>query len=161
MIDERAGGEGGAGARREAAGRPSVIGVVVIAHGALATELVNATELILGRQGSMLAVTLAPDESIDSMKDRIGRAIQEVDKGRGVVVVTDMFGGTPSNLALTFHKEGKVEILMGVNLPMLLKLAGGRNAAEGEEPRSLAELVVLASEHGRKNIQVATEILKK
>jgi len=138
-----------------------MIGLVVVTHGALATEFVAVTELIVGPQENLLAVPLAPDESIESMKDRIGKAIQSVETGEGVILLTDMFGGTPSNLAITFMEEGRVEILSGVNLPVLLKLATGRTADEGEDAKTLVELARLASEHGRRNIQVATEILKK
>ena len=137
-----------------------MIGIVVVTHGGLATEFRQATELISGPQESFESVALAPDEAIDSMKERIGRAIKAADSGDGVVLLTDMFGGTPSNLSLTFHKEGHVEILMGLNLPMLLKLASARTA-EGEEKKTVSELAALVSEYGRKNIQVATEILKK
>ena len=138
-----------------------MIGLVVVTHGSLASEFVRATNLIVGEQAMLEAVSLAPDEDIDSMKARIGDAIKKADGGDGVVVLTDMFGGTPSNLSLPFHQEGRVEILMGVNLPMLLKLASERDVAEGEEKRSVAVIAALASEYGRKNIQVATEILKK
>ena len=138
-----------------------MIGLVVVTHGQLATELVRVTESIVGAQEGLLPVGLGADEAIESMKDRIGKAIESAQKGDGVIVLTDMFGGTPSNLSLTFLEEGKVEILMGVNLPMLLKLASGRTADDGEGAKSLVELARLASEYGRKMIQVATEILKK
>ena len=138
-----------------------MIGLVVVTHGQLATELVRVTESIVGAQEGLLAVGLGADEAIESMKDRIGKAIQSAQTGDGVIVLTDMFGGTPSNLSLTFLEEGKVEVLMGVNLPMLLKLASGRIADDGEGTKSLVELARLASEYGRKMIQVATEILKK
>ena len=138
-----------------------MIGLVVVTHGGLATEFVQVTEMIVGPQEGLLAVALAPDEAIESMKDRIGKAIQSVQSGDGVVVLTDMFGGTPSNLSLTFLEEGRVEILMGVNLPMLLKLASGRSVDEGEGAKSVVELARFALEYGRKNIQAATEILKK
>lgn len=136
-------------------------GLVVVSHGALASELVKVTELILGPQESLIAVNLAPDEEIDAMKGRIGKAIKDVQKGQGVVVLTDMFGGTPSNLSLTFLEEGKVEILSGFNLPMLLKLASGRTVETGDAPKSLPELARLSAEHGRANIKSATEILRK
>lgn len=138
-----------------------MIGLVVVAHGALATEFVSVAELILGAQENLVSVPIAPDEAIESMKERIGKAIQTVQTGDGVVVLTDMFGGTPTNLALTFLDEGKVEVLSGLNLPVLVKLASGRSVDEGDEPKTIGELARVASEHGRKNIQVATEVLKK
>ena len=137
-----------------------MIGLVVVTHGTLAVEFVRATTLIVGEQAQLEAVSLAPDESIESIKERIGAAIKSADAGDGVVVLTDMFGGTPSNLSLPFHKEGRVEILMGVNLPMLLKLASERSQ-ETSTPKTPESLAALASEYGRKNIHVATEILKK
>lgn len=138
-----------------------MIGIVIVTHGSIASEFVRATHLIVGEQTLLEAVSLAPDEDIDSMKARIGDAIKKADAGDGVVVLTDMFGGTPSNLSLPFHREGRVEIVMGVNLPMLLKLSSERNVTEGEEKRSPAAVAAVAAEYGRKNIQVATEILKK
>ena len=138
-----------------------MIGLVIVTHGGLATEFVRVTEMILGTQESLLAVVLAADEAIESMKERIGNAIQSVQTGEGVIVLTDMFGGTPSNLSLAFLEEGRVEVLMGLNLPMLLKLASGRIADDGDGAKTLVDLARFASEYGRKNIQVATEILKK
>ena len=136
-------------------------GLVVVSHGTLATELVKVTELILGPQENLIAVNLAPDEEIDAMKQRIEQAIKDVQKGQGVIVLTDMFGGTPSNLALTFLDEGKVEILSGFNLPMLIKLASGRTVETGETPKSLPDLARVSAEYGRANIKSATEILRK
>lgn len=138
-----------------------MIGLVVVTHGALATEFVRVTESIVGPQQQLQAVALGADEAIESMKERIGNAIKAVQTGEGVVVLTDMFGGTPSNLSLTFLEEGRVEILMGVNLPMLLKLASGRSVDEGEGAKTVVDLARFALEYGRKNIQAATEILKK
>lgn len=137
-----------------------MIGLVVVSHGNLAVELVKVTELILGQQEQLVGLSLAPDEEIEAMKERIAKAIKEVNKGQGVIVLTDMFGGTPSNLSLTFLEEGKCEILSGFNLPMLLKLASGR-AVEDEAPKPLPELARLSAEHGRANIKSATEILRK
>ncbi len=141
----------------------SAVGIVVVTHGPLAEELVRSAEMIVGSQEGVRAVGLRSDEEVDAMKGRIESAIREVDRGRGVLVLTDMFGGTPSNLSLSLHREGAIEIVTGVNLPMLLKLAGARNpeAREGEAPPSLSELASAVADHGRKNIQVATEILRR
>lgn len=138
-----------------------MIGLVVVTHGELATELVRVTASIVGPQESLIAVGLGADESIESMKERIGQAIQTTQTGEGVIVLTDMFGGTPSNLSLTFLEEGRVEVLMGVNLPMLLKLASGRMVDDGDGAKTLVDTARFAAEYGRKMIQVATEILKK
>lgn len=139
-----------------------MIGIVVVTHGELARGFVQATELILGTQDQLRAIELRADEDVDVTKTRLAEAVKELDRGEGVVILTDMFGGTPSNLALTFHAEGKVEVLMGLNLPMLLKLVSSRGGTEGEDGRrSLAELSAVVAEYGKKNIQAATEILRK
>lgn len=141
-----------------------MIGIVVVTHGDLARELVSATELILGKQDALRALPLHPDEDVDAIRDRLSQAIADVDSGEGVVILTDMFGGTPSNVALPHHVEGKVEVLMGVNLPMLLKLASARagtDGAGGGEPPSLSALATIVVEHGRRNIQAATDVLRK
>ena len=138
-----------------------MIGVVIVTHGGLATEFKKVAELIIGEQEQLTAVSLGADESMESMKKRIGDAITGAETGTGVLVLTDMFGGTPSNLSLPFHKEGKVEVVMGLNLPMLLKIASGR--AEPDEPGKalgLAQLATMVSEYGKKNIQAATDILR-
>lgn len=139
-----------------------MIGIVVVTHGELARGFVQATELILGTQDQLRAIELRADEDVDVTKTRLAEAVKELDRGEGVVILTDMFGGTPSNLALTFHAEGKVEVLMGLNLPMLLKLVSSRGGTEGEDgKKSLAELSAIVAEYGKKNIQAATEILRK
>ena len=141
-----------------------MIGIIIVTHGELARAFVRATEMILGTQDQLRAIEMRADEDVDVTKTRLAEAVKEADQGDGVVILTDMFGGTPSNLALTFHAEAKVEVLMGVNLPMLLKLVSSRAGTEGEaekEKLSLAQLVSMIAEYGRKNIQVATDILRK
>lgn len=139
-----------------------MIGIVVVTHGELARGFVQATELILGTQDQLRAIELRADEDVDVTKMRLAEAVKELDRGEGVVILTDMFGGTPSNLALTFHAEGKVEVLMGLNLPMLLKLVSARGGTEGEDgKKSLSELSTIVADYGKKNIQAATEILRK
>ena len=138
-----------------------MIGMVVFTHGDLAQELARVTAMILGKQEKLIAVTLGSLEDLDAVKARLVAAIAEVNDGDGVVVLTDMFGGTPSNLSLALHAEGKVEVLMGANLPMMLKLASARAGQDGGKPPSLSELATQVAEYGRKNIQAATDILKK
>ena len=140
-----------------------MIGAVLVTHGDLANELLRVAELIVGPQERLRAVPLAPGEDMESMRARIEAAVKEVDGGDGVIVLADMFGGTPSNLSLPFHKEGKVEVLTGVNLPMILKLASARSATpeEGEAVPGLTEIAEAVAEHARRNIRTASEILRK
>lgn len=141
-----------------------MIGIIVVTHGELARSFVRATELILGAQDQLRAIEMRADEDVDVTKARLAEAVKEAQQGDGVVILTDMFGGTPSNLALTFHVEGKVEVLMGVNLPMLLKLVSARAGTEADEQpekQTVSQLVSSIAEYGRKNIQVATDILRK
>jgi mannose PTS system EIIA component len=131
-----------------------MIGVVVVTHGQLATELVNAAEAIVGDQPRFAAVSIGWHDAVELARDEIEQAIGRVDGGSGVIVLTDMFGGTPSNLAITFLAEGRVEVITGVNLPMLLKLAGRREVAD------LRELARRIREDGRTGIWVASDLLR-
>jgi mannose PTS system EIIA component len=131
-----------------------VIGVVVVTHGQLATELVNAAETIVGDQAGFAAVSIGWHDAVELARDEIAEAIARVDSGSGVIVLTDMFGGTPSNLAITFLAETRVEVITGVNLPMLLKLAGTREVAD------LRELARRIREDGRTGIWVASDLLR-
>jgi mannose PTS system EIIA component len=131
-----------------------VIGVVVVTHGQLATELVNAAETIVGDQTRFAAVSIGWHDAVELAREEIAQAIARVDSGSGVIVLTDMFGGTPSNLAITFLAEGRVEVITGVNLPMLLKLAGTREVAD------LRELARRIREDGRTGIWVASDLLR-
>jgi len=131
-----------------------MIGVVVVTHGQLATELVNAAEAIVGDQPRFAAVSIGWHDAVELARDEIEQAIGRVDAGSGVIVLTDMFGGTPSNLAITFLAEGRVEVITGVNLPMLLKLAGRREVAD------LRELARRIREDGRTGIWVASDLLR-
>ena len=101
-----------------------MIGVVVVTHGQLATELVNATETIVGDLPRFAAVSIGWHEDTADARGEIAQAIARVDQGQGVLILTDMFGGTPCNLAMTFLAENKVEVITGVNVPMLIKLSG-------------------------------------
>jgi PTS system mannose-specific IIA component len=130
-----------------------VIGVVVVTHGQLATELVNSAETIVGDLPRFAAVSIGWHEDTEDARGEIAQAIARVDQGAGVLVLTDMFGGTPANLAMTFLAPGRVEVLTGVNLPMLIKLV---NLPEQ------ADLLVAARdmrEQGRNAIWVASDLL--
>ena len=131
-----------------------MIGVVVVTHGQLATELVNAAETIVGDLPQFAAVSIGWHDAVELAREEIEQAVARVDSGRGVIVLTDMFGGTPSNLAITFLAEGRVEVITGVNLPMLLKLAGTREVAD------LRDLARHIREDGRTGIWVASDLLR-
>jgi PTS system mannose-specific IIA component len=131
-----------------------VIGVVVVTHGQLATELVNAAETIVGDLPRFAAVSIGWHDAVELAREEIAQTMARVDSGDGVMVLTDMFGGTPSNLAITFLAEGRVEVITGVNLPMLLKLAGTREVGD------LRELARRIREDGRTSIWVASDLLR-
>ena len=133
----------------------STVGVVVISHGQFATELLNAAEMIVGDLPGFMAVSIGWHDDVTVARDAIERAIAKVDKGRGVLLLTDMFGGTPSNLGLSFLEAGKVEVLTGANLPMLIKLASLNEQA------SLIEAAREMREHGRNAIWVASDLLRE
>lgn len=130
-----------------------MIGVVVVTHGQLATELVNAAETIVGDLPNFFAVSIGWHEDVQDARDEIESAIAKVRRPGGVLLATDMFGGTPSNLGLTFLEKDKIEIVTGVNLPMLIK------AASIKEPASLIEIARTLREHGRNAIWVASDLL--
>ncbi len=131
-----------------------MIGVVVVTHGQLATELVNAAEAIIGDLPQFAAVSIGWHDDVDDAREEIRQAITRVQGSSGVLVLTDMFGGTPSNLALTFLEANRVEILTGVNLPILIKLAGLRESSD------LAAVAREIREAGRNAIWVASELLR-
>ena len=145
------------GAPPAAAGADTpLLGVVVVTHGHLATELVNAAEMIAGDLPRFAAVSIGWHDDVETAREAIAAAIQRVrgDQAPGVLVLTDMFGGTPSNLGMTFLEEGRVEVITGVNLPMLLKLASLRASAD------LADAAQAVRESGRNNIWVASELIR-
>ena len=133
---------------------PPMIGIVVVTHGQLATELVNAAETIVGELRRFAAVSIGWHEDTDDARAEIQQAVARVDNGSGVLILTDMFGGTPSNLAMTFLAEGRVEVITGVNLPMLIKLA---NLSEQSDLLAVAREM---REHGRHAIWVASDLLR-
>src|SRR5215467_3437806 len=130
-----------------------MIGLVIVTHGRLAVEFRAALEHVVGPQSQIEAITIGPDDNGEQCRKHIIEAVKRVDSGDGVAILTDMFGGTPSNLAIAVMSRPKVEVLAGINLPMLVKLAKVR----GESP--LAEAVVAAQESGRKYITIASRVL--
>jgi PTS system mannose-specific IIA component len=135
------------------AAAPSV-GVVVVTHGLLATELLNAAEAIVGDLPRFTAVSIGWHDDVTVATDAMARAIERVDSGAGVLLLTDMFGGTPSNLSMTFLQAGKVEVVTGVNLPMLIKLARAVSAGD-----VLVAARAIAAD-GREAIRVASDLLR-
>jgi PTS system mannose-specific IIA component len=132
-----------------------MIGIVLVTHGRLANEFVAALEHVVGVQKQLATVSIGPDDDMEQRRLDIVEAVERVDGGDGVVVLTDMFGGTPSNLAISIMDKSQVEVIAGVNLPMLIKLAGIR----AELP--IAEAVDAAREAGRKYINVASALLQE
>jgi PTS system mannose-specific IIA component len=131
-----------------------VIGVVVVTHGQLATELVNAAEMIVGDLPRFTAVSIGWHDEVNDAREDIAQAIERVGGDDGVLLLTDMFGGTPSNLAMTFLEKDRLEVITGVNLPMLIKLAGSRHSAD------LLQVARDMREHGRNAIWVASDLLR-
>ncbi|MHA6287731.1 PTS sugar transporter subunit IIA [Maricaulis sp. CAU 1757] len=131
-----------------------MIGVVVVSHGRLADEFVAATEHVVGPMDALLAVCIGPDDDMEKRRGDIKQAIVDADRGEGVLVLTDMFGGTPSNLAISLLEEGKVEVIAGVNLPMLIKLAEARSRAD------LDSLARMGEDAGKRYIAIASNVLE-
>ena len=130
-----------------------MIGMVLVTHGQLATEFRSALEHVVGPQTQIETITIGPEDDMESRRKDIVAAVKRVNTGEGVVVLTDMFGGTPSNLALSCMNGGSVEVVAGINLPMLIKLASLR------QTEKLADAVRGAQEAGRKYINVASQLL--
>jgi PTS system mannose-specific IIA component len=130
-----------------------MIGLVLVTHGRLADALIAATEHVVGAQHNARTVCIGPDDDMEQRRNEIRVAIDDVEDGSGVILLTDMFGGTPSNLAISFMEKANIEVIAGVNLPMLIKLASVR------EDETLAEAVASAQEAGRKYINVASALL--
>ncbi|MEM0900676.1 MAG: PTS sugar transporter subunit IIA [Pseudomonadota bacterium] len=132
-----------------------MIGVVLVTHGSLGVSFKNAVEHVVGRQSHFETVCIEADDDMDRKRTEIADAISKVGETDGVVIVTDMFGGTPSNLAISFMEMGKIEVLAGANLPMLIKLATER------ETSSMKDVLEKAQQAGRKYIHVASDVLVK
>ncbi len=132
-----------------------MIGLVLVTHGRLADELVSALEHVVGAQTNVATVCIGPDDDIEQRRTQILESVATADVGKGVILLTDMFGGTPSNLAISVMGKANVEVIAGVNLPMLIKLASVR------ETEALVQAVASAQEAGRKYIHVASQLLSK
>jgi PTS system mannose-specific IIA component len=131
-----------------------MIGVVVVTHGQLATELLNAAEMIVGDLPQFTAVSIGWHDEMNDARDEIAQAVERVRGEEGVLILTDMFGGTPSNLGMTFLEKNRIEVITGVNLPMLIKLAALRS------PQDLLAVAREMREHGRNAIWVASDLLR-
>lgn len=132
-----------------------MVGIILVTHPHLGEEFLRSAELICGRFNNVATVSIDTKKEVEELRREIAAAIKRVDTGKGVLILTDMFGGTPSNMSLAFLQEGRVEVLTGLNLPMLIKIF---NCREG---KTLKELAILAKEAGQKNINLASEILQK
>ena len=130
-----------------------MIGLVLVTHGRLAEEFVTAMEHVVGKQERIATIAIGPDDDMEARRADIANAIAAVDAGRGVIVLTDLFGGTPSNLAISLMERGRIEVIAGINLPMLIRLESGRKSMK------VVDAVAAAREAGRKYITVASEVL--
>lgn len=130
-----------------------MIGLVLVTHGQLAIEFVTAMEHVVGPQPAVASICIGPDDDMEARRADIAKAIAEVDTGRGVIILTDLFGGTPSNLAISLLETGRVEVIAGINLPMLIRLESARRTM------TVVNAVAAAREAGRKYITVASEVL--
>jgi len=131
-----------------------MVGVLVVTHGNLARELVQAASRIVGEVKEIQAVAIDWDDEVSAAGNAIREAVKTVDRGQGVLILTDMFGGTPTNISLSFLKEGRVEIITGVNLPMLIKFS---NLRERDDLRKVAENI---KDQGQKSIYIASDVFK-
>jgi mannose PTS system EIIA component len=130
-----------------------MIGLILVTHGALAVEFINAMEHVVGRQPDMAAVCIGPSDDMEKRRREIADAIRRVDSGAGVIILTDLFGGTPSNLAISLMEAGRVEVIAGINLPMLIRLAKARASMD------VREATAAARDAGRNYITIASEFL--
>ena len=131
-----------------------MIATVVVSHGNVGPEMVRIAQSIVRDPTPMIGIALEHDENVDKIREKITAAIQQVAQEDGVLLLSDMFGGTPSNLCLSFLEAGKIEVITGVNLPMLIKLANYR------EKKSLFEIATFIRGYGQKNITLASEMLQ-
>ena len=132
-----------------------MIGLVLVTHGRLAQEFIAAMEHVVGPQQNVAAICIGPDDDMEKRRKEILDSVAQAEEGDGVVLLTDMFGGTPSNLAISTMDKANVEVIAGVNLPMLIKLASVRKT------ESLAETATSAQEAGRKYINIASQLLNQ
>lgn len=130
-----------------------MIGLVLVTHGNLAEEFKNALEHVVGQQDAVETICIGPDDDMDKRREDIVYAVKDADQGNGVIILTDMFGGTPSNLSISVMDSGQIEVIAGINLPMLIKLARVRE--DNDMQKSLQE----AQDAGKKYINVASSLL--
>ena len=130
-----------------------MIGLILVTHGKLAEEFVHAMQHVVGRQEAVATVCIGPNDDMEARRREIADAITAVDAGEGTIILTDLFGGTPSNLAISLMEIGRVEVVAGMNLPMLVKLARVRKDA------NLDKAATAAQDAGRKYINIASQIL--
>ena len=130
-----------------------MIGLILVTHGRLAEEFIHAMAHVVGEQADIAAVCIGPNDDMEKRRKEIAEAIRRVDTGSGAIVLTDLFGGTPSNLAISLMKAGKVEVIAGINLPMLIRLAGARKCM------GLEDAARAARDAGRNYITIASEFL--
>ena len=131
-----------------------MIGLMIITHGNLALELRSAMEHMIGNQNDIEIFSITPEDDIDIQKNNIEKKLKELNQGKGVIILTDVFGGTPSNLALNFLEQGVVEIMSGVNLPMLIKICQFRD-------KDILEVIQEGKNAAQKYISIASEILSE
>ena len=132
-----------------------MIGLVLVTHGRLAEQFVTAMEHVVGKQERIASICIEAEDDMESRRGDIAKAIAEVDDGNGVILLTDLFGGTPSNLAISLMEAGRIEVIAGINLPMLIRLGGARKVMK------VVDAVSAAREAGRKYITVASEMLRQ
>ena len=130
-----------------------MIGMILVTHGRLAEEFVQAMEHVVGEQPDVATICIGPNDDMEARRAEIAAAVREVDAGQGVIILPDLFGGTPSNLAISLMKKGKVEVIAGINLPMLIRLAKARGCM------GLEQAVTAARDAGRNYITIASEFL--
>lgn len=130
-----------------------MIGMILVTHGRLAEEFVHAMEHVVGKQSHVATVCIGPNDDMEAKRKEIAKAIKEVDTGGGAVILTDLFGGTPSNLAISLLKTGQTEVIAGINLPMLIRLAGAR------KDMTMSAAAKAARDAGRNYITIASEFL--
>ena len=132
-----------------------MIGIIIVAHGPLAKAFYETTLTILGPDANLLAISIGANDNSDTAREKVKEAIRQMDSGNGVLILTDLFGGSPSNMSLAFLEENKVEVISGLNLPMVIKLV------QLQESLSLKEAANVAKEAGQKSIWIASDFLSK
>ena len=130
-----------------------MIGIILVTHGKLAEHFIDAMEHVVGAQEQIAAICIGPSDDMEQRRAEIAAAIEQVDSGKGAIILTDLFGGTPSNPAISLLEAGRIEVIAGINLPMLIRLAGARKAMD------VSEAVQAAQDAGRNYITVASEFL--